>query len=197
MSVNGQEIEIDSRPSDALALSVRAHVPVFVSEDVMQEAASVPEDELESEDLGEGGEERLEVFKDFVETLDLDDHGIFRGQFGGISHTALTSFRPRKCAFQPRHRYDTADFCANFRVIEMADKSTNSNEGQSIPHNREAEEAVLGSVLVNTEVYYDLAHFLSEADDFFLHRNQWIWEAFTNLQEQTSADRSPDSRRGA
>ncbi len=73
MTVNGQEIEIDSRPSDALALSVRAHVPVFVSEDVMQEAASVPEDELESEDLGEGGEERLEVFKDFVETLDLDD----------------------------------------------------------------------------------------------------------------------------
>ena len=65
----------------------------------------------------------------------------------------------------------------------MTEKSTNSNEGQSIPHNREAEEAVLGSVLVNTEVYYDLAHFLS-ADDFFLHRNQWIWEAFTRLQEQ-------------
>jgi len=65
----------------------------------------------------------------------------------------------------------------------MTDQSTNSNQGQSIPHNREAEEAVLGSVLVNTEVYYDLAHFLS-ADDFFLHRNQWIWEAFTRLQEQ-------------
>ncbi len=65
----------------------------------------------------------------------------------------------------------------------MTEKSTNSNEGQTIPHNREAEEAVLGSVLVNTEVYYDLAHFLS-ADDFFLHRNQWIWEAFTGLQEQ-------------
>ena len=65
----------------------------------------------------------------------------------------------------------------------MTEKSTNSNEGQSIPHNREAEEAVLGSVLVNTEVYYDLAHFLS-ADDFFLHRNQWIWEAYTRLQEQ-------------
>jgi len=41
---------------------------------------------------------------------------------------------------------------------------------------------VLGSVLVNTEVYYDLAHFLSP-EDFFLHRNQWIWEAFTRLQE--------------
>ncbi len=54
---------------------------------------------------------------------------------------------------------------------------------QPVPHNREAEEAVLGSVLVNTEVYYDIAHFLS-ADDFFLHRNRWIWEAFTSLQEQ-------------
>jgi hypothetical protein len=73
MSVNGQEMEIDSRPSDALALSVRAHVPVFVSEGVMQEAASVPEDELESEELLEQSDERLEIFKDFVETLDLDD----------------------------------------------------------------------------------------------------------------------------
>jgi len=54
---------------------------------------------------------------------------------------------------------------------------------QPVPHNREAEEAVLGSVLVNTEVYYDIAHFLS-ADDFFLHRNRWVWEAFTSLQEQ-------------
>jgi replicative DNA helicase len=54
---------------------------------------------------------------------------------------------------------------------------------QPVPHNREAEEAVLGSVLVNTEVYYDIAHFLS-ADDFFLHRNRWVWQAFTSLQEQ-------------
>src|SRR4030042_6032966 len=56
-------------------------------------------------------------------------------------------------------------------------------QAQPVPHNREAEEAVLGSVLVNTEVYYDVAHFLS-ADDFFLHRNRWIWEAFPSLQEQ-------------
>ncbi|MFQ5931425.1 MAG: bifunctional nuclease family protein [Nitrospiraceae bacterium] len=73
MRVDEQEMEIDSRPSDALAISVRAHVPIFVSEDVMQEAASVPEDELASEEIVEGGEERLEVFKDFVDTLDLDD----------------------------------------------------------------------------------------------------------------------------
>ncbi|MGD8555311.1 MAG: replicative DNA helicase [Anaerolineales bacterium] len=54
---------------------------------------------------------------------------------------------------------------------------------QILPHNREAEEAVLGSVLVNPEVFYDVAHFL-RADDFFLHRNRWIYEAFTSLQEQ-------------
>lgn len=73
MQVDGRELEIDSRPSDALALSVRAHVPVYVSEEVMQEAASVPEDELDSEELLEQSDERLEIFKDFVETLDLDD----------------------------------------------------------------------------------------------------------------------------
>ncbi len=54
---------------------------------------------------------------------------------------------------------------------------------QEMPHDRLAEEAVLGSVLVNPEVYFDVAHFLS-VEDFFLHRNQWIWEAFTSLQEQ-------------
>jgi replicative DNA helicase len=54
---------------------------------------------------------------------------------------------------------------------------------QAVPANREAEEAVLGSVLVNPEVYYDLAHFLT-AQDFYLHRNRWIWEAFTNLHER-------------
>lgn len=69
MQVNGQLLEIDSRPSDALALSVRAHVPIFVAESVMQEAASVPEEEIESEE----GDERLDIFKDFVESLDMDD----------------------------------------------------------------------------------------------------------------------------
>ena len=52
-----------------------------------------------------------------------------------------------------------------------------------VPHNREAEEAVLGSVLVSPETYFDLVHTLNP-DDFYLHRNRWIWEAFTNLQEQ-------------
>jgi replicative DNA helicase len=53
----------------------------------------------------------------------------------------------------------------------------------TLPHLREAEEAVLGSVLLNAEVYFEIAHLLTP-DDFFLHRNRWIWEAFTRLQEQ-------------
>jgi len=73
ISVNGREMEIDSRPSDALALAVRVHVPIFVAEVVMDEAASIPEAEVDADDATEKGDERLEIFKDFVETLDLDD----------------------------------------------------------------------------------------------------------------------------
>lgn len=59
----------------------------------------------------------------------------------------------------------------------------NSRPAQTLPHDRQAEEAVLGAVLVNAEVYFDIAPFL-RAEDFFLHRHQWIWEAFVSLQEQ-------------
>jgi len=37
--------------------------------------------------------------------------------------------------------------------------------------------------LINPEVYFDVAQFLT-GDDFFLIRNRWIWEAFARLQEQ-------------
>jgi bifunctional DNase/RNase len=73
IQVNGSEMEIDSRPSDALALAVRVHVPVFVAEDVMDEASSVPEKDIEGTEVEGESEERLEVFKDFVQSLDLDD----------------------------------------------------------------------------------------------------------------------------
>jgi replicative DNA helicase len=51
---------------------------------------------------------------------------------------------------------------------------------QSQPHNRQAEEAVLGSVLINPESFYDVAQVL-EADYFYIIRNRWIWEVFTHL----------------
>lgn len=56
-------------------------------------------------------------------------------------------------------------------------------EAQVVPHSREAEEAVLGSVLINPETYYDVAQFL-QAEDFYIQRNQWIWDTFTRLHEK-------------
>jgi len=63
---------------------------------------------------------------------------------------------------------------------------TASGDGRAapaVPHNREAEEAVLGAVLVSPDTYFELVHNLAP-DDFFLHRNRWVWEAFIHLQEQ-------------
>jgi len=57
-----------------------------------------------------------------------------------------------------------------------------SSTSSTVPHSREAEEAVVGAVLINPEVYYDVAQFLA-ADDFYIHRNQWIWDAFVRLHE--------------
>lgn len=80
--VNGKEIHIDSRPSDAIALSVRAHVPIFVHPSVMNEAGILPDENLpedgekpprsEPAPLSEEGSARLSVFEDFLGKLDLD-----------------------------------------------------------------------------------------------------------------------------
>jgi len=55
-----------------------------------------------------------------------------------------------------------------------------------VPHSREAEEAVLGAVLINPEAYYDVAQFL-QGEDFYIHRHRWIWEAFVHLHESNEA----------
>ena len=69
VNVDGQQVEIDSRPSDAIALAVRAEVPIFVEEDVMAQAGITPE-----EDVTEGADEdALSAFRDFIDNLDLDD----------------------------------------------------------------------------------------------------------------------------
>jgi len=64
-----------------------------------------------------------------------------------------------------------------------APQDTTAPSEPGIPHSREAEEAVMGAVLINPEAFYDVTAFL-EADDFYIHRHRWIWEAFTGLHEQ-------------
>jgi replicative DNA helicase len=53
----------------------------------------------------------------------------------------------------------------------------------AVPHSREAEDAVLGSLLINPDVYADIAALL-KLDDFYIHRNRWIWEAIQKLVER-------------
>jgi bifunctional DNase/RNase len=72
VDMDGNMMEIDCRPSDAIAVAVRSKVPVFVDESVMDEAGILPEPDIEEETEGEGSE-KLDAFKDFVDTLDFDD----------------------------------------------------------------------------------------------------------------------------
>lgn len=81
--VDGRTLNIDSRPSDALAIAVRSHVPIMVARSVMDVAGIIPEEDLQEEDAEraasseepeiESSEERLSVFQDFLEGLDLDE----------------------------------------------------------------------------------------------------------------------------
>lgn len=82
--VDGKTLSIDSRPSDALNLAVRAHVPILVSRSVMDSAGIIPEEDLQDvepaapeqpEEVSEESEQRLSVFEDFLEHLDLDEKG--------------------------------------------------------------------------------------------------------------------------
>jgi bifunctional DNase/RNase len=70
---NGDLQEIDSRPSDAIALAVRVQVPIFVANEVMDEAGITQEEEILSAEAAESSDEELDVFRDFLDTLDLED----------------------------------------------------------------------------------------------------------------------------
>lgn len=79
LDVEGDTVEVDSRPSDAIALAVRTSAPLYVADEVMQQAGMQPEEEMSLASSGsEFGEpedaapEDLGAFKDFVEGLDLD-----------------------------------------------------------------------------------------------------------------------------
>jgi bifunctional DNase/RNase len=107
----GTEVEVDARPSDALALAVRADVPIFAAEEVLAQAAlgtdpdaNDTEAEGEADDAGTPGtaagrrprriplesvggdtvDPRLDMFRDFVNSLDVDPGA--GGDSGGRQH---------------------------------------------------------------------------------------------------------------
>jgi bifunctional DNase/RNase len=80
---DGRKLDIDSRPSDAIALAVRAHVPILVARPILDSVGVTPEEDMQeaandvpkntespSSDINE---DNLSVFEDFLENLDIND----------------------------------------------------------------------------------------------------------------------------
>lgn len=92
---NGKSLQIDSRPSDALALAVRAKVPIYADDAVMEKAGVLLDKEtggaiVGAEDAGKKGQgappeapkpmkpeelQKLSAFSEFIESLDMGDLG--------------------------------------------------------------------------------------------------------------------------
>ncbi len=86
---DGKTIEIDSRSSDAIALAVRVKAPILVADEIMEQAgvevdtdpddqpvtrpAASRESPRTAEQPTPAEEEKLSVFRDFINSLDLDD----------------------------------------------------------------------------------------------------------------------------
>lgn len=81
--VDGRQLDIDSRPSDAIALAVRAHVPILVARPILDSVGVIPEDDMQEVGTDkeqqapaappEVNEENLSVFEDFLDNLDIND----------------------------------------------------------------------------------------------------------------------------
>jgi uncharacterized protein len=86
--VDGGQIEVDSRPSDALALAVRSEgTPIYAEESVLDKAGIVLDKEtgkpiaeqekggkeIEKKNVSEEELKRMSAFTDFINTLDLED----------------------------------------------------------------------------------------------------------------------------
>jgi hypothetical protein len=63
LQLNGVDLDLDARPSDAIAIAVRAGVPIFATDAVLDRAGVVPEG---------ADEEKLSVFREFVNSLNVD-----------------------------------------------------------------------------------------------------------------------------
>jgi bifunctional DNase/RNase len=87
LDIDGKQLEVDSRPSDALALAVRTGVPISADESVLDKAGILLDGETgkpifdEKDEVGgkpakvndEEMKKKMSAFYDFINTLDLDD----------------------------------------------------------------------------------------------------------------------------
>ena len=85
LTLNGEELEIDSRTSDAIALAVRTDAPIFCEDEVLDQAGVLLDEDGSIVDAGgepaarpavrEEELEGMSAFRDFIDGLDLDDFG--------------------------------------------------------------------------------------------------------------------------
>lgn len=84
LDVDGKSLEIDSRPSDAIALAVRTQVPIYAEESVLEKAGVMLDKEGEAAAAGQTPTEpltkvdpeeleKLSPFRDFIDSLDMED----------------------------------------------------------------------------------------------------------------------------
>ncbi|MFC2027202.1 bifunctional nuclease family protein [Chloroflexota bacterium] len=81
LDVNGERLELDSRPSDAMAVAIRAEAPIYADESVLDRAGilldsetgkPMPQSESKQAEPTEEELKSLSAFRDFIDTLDMD-----------------------------------------------------------------------------------------------------------------------------
>jgi len=88
ISVDGKDMEVDSRPSDAIAIAVRTEAPIYAEEEVLEKAGIIFDQETgkpipsaqatgsgEKKEVSEEELRKLSAFTDFIDSLDLHDLG--------------------------------------------------------------------------------------------------------------------------
>jgi len=74
---DGREIEVDSRPSDAIALAIRAEAPIFAAERVIEESAI----EFEGEDVDQDQlDAEVAKFRNFLDEVTPEDFAVENGE---------------------------------------------------------------------------------------------------------------------
>lgn len=88
VEMNGTVYNVDARPSDCIALAVRAHVPILVNNEILREAGIIPDVDIqaavldENEEAAEPGsvdidreetKKRLSIFEDFLQNINMDE----------------------------------------------------------------------------------------------------------------------------
>ncbi|HNR02838.1 MAG TPA: bifunctional nuclease family protein [Anaerolineaceae bacterium] len=88
LEFDGKLFDVDARPSDSIALAVRAHVPILVNSEILREAGLMPEADIQAAILDgdadaslpadterehEETSKRLSLFEEFLQNVNLDD----------------------------------------------------------------------------------------------------------------------------